>query len=392
MAGARAYLDYNASAPLLASARAAVVAALDVAANPSSVHSEGRAARRLIEDARRDVARLVSAKAEHVVFTSGATEAASTLLTPDWQMGRGAVRMSRLYVSEADHPCLLNGGRFPAAQVTRIGVDADGVVRLDVLAEALVQHDKVEGLPLVAIHAANNETGVIQPVGRIAEIVKAAGGILVVDAVQAAGRIPLDMSAGYADYLILSSHKIGGSKGVGAIVAASDLMMPKPLVSGGGQEKGHRGGTENLAAIAGFGAAAREASAGLQTIETVRQRRDEIEAIVKTLVPDAEIFGIGAPRLANTTFFAIAGIKAETAQIAFDLAGVALSAGSACSSGKVGPSHVLKAMGYGDGLGALRVSVGHATSAEDIELFRSALATIVARQAGKEKASRERAA
>ncbi|MER8701056.1 MULTISPECIES: cysteine desulfurase family protein [unclassified Mesorhizobium] len=392
MAGARAYLDYNASAPLLASARAAVVAALDVAANPSSVHAEGRAARRLIEDARRDVARLVNAKAEHVVFTSGATEAASTLLTPDWQMGRGAVRMSRLYVSEADHPCLLNGGRFPAAQVTRIGVDTDGVARLDVLAEALAQHDKAEGLPLVAIHAANNETGVIQPVGRIAEIVKAAGGILVVDAVQAAGRIPLDMSAGYADYLILSSHKIGGSKGVGAIVAASDLMMPKPLVSGGGQEKGHRGGTENLAAIAGFGAAAREASAGLQTIETVRQRRDEIEAIVKTLVSDAEIFGTGAPRLANTTFFAIAGIKAETAQIAFDLAGVALSAGSACSSGKVGPSHVLKAMGYGDGLGALRVSIGHATSAEDIELFRSALATIVARQAGKEKASRERAA
>ncbi|MER9069075.1 cysteine desulfurase [Mesorhizobium sp. M0902] len=392
MAGARAYLDYNASVPLLASARAAVVAALDVAANPSSVHAEGRAARRLIEDARRDVARLVSAKAEHVVFTSGATEAASTLLTPDWQMGRGAVRMSRLYVSEADHPSLLNGGRFPTGQVTRIGVDADGVVRLDALAAALGAHDKAEGMPLVAIHAANNETGVIQPVGRIAEIVKAAGGILVVDAVQAAGRIPLDMSAGYADYLILSSHKIGGPKGVGAIVAASDLMMPKPLVSGGGQEKGHRGGTENLAAIAGFGVAAREALAGLQTIEAVRQRRDEIEAIVKTLVPDAEIFGTGAPRLANTTFFAIAGIKAETAQIAFDLAGVALSAGSACSSGKVGPSHVLKAMGYGDGLGALRVSIGHATSAEDIELFRSALATIVARQAGKEKASRERAA
>lgn len=391
MAGARAYLDYNASAPLLAAARAAVVAALDVAANPSSVHAEGRAARRLIEDARRNVARLVNARAEHVVFTSGATEAASTLLTPDWQMGRGAVRMSRLYVSEADHPCLLNGGRFPAAQVIRIGVDADGVVRLDVLAEALAQHDKAEGLPLVAIHAANNETGVIQPVGRIAEIVKAAGGILVVDAVQAAGRIPLDISEAYADYFILSSHKIGGPKGVGAIVAASDLMMPKPLVSGGGQEKGHRGGTENLAAIAGFGAAASEASAGLQTIEAVRQRRDEIEAIVKKLVPDAEIFGTGAARLANTTFFAI-GIKAETAQIAFDLAGVALSAGSACSSGKVGPSHVLKAMGYGDSVGALRVSIGHATSAKDIELFRAALATIVARQAGREKANREKAA
>ncbi|MER9597346.1 cysteine desulfurase family protein [Mesorhizobium sp. M0244] len=392
MAGARAYLDYNASAPLLASARAAVVAALDVAANPSSVHAEGRAARRLIEDARRVVARLVNARAEHVVFTSGATEAASTLLTPDWRMGRGAVRMSRLYVSEADHPCLLNGGGFPGAQLARIGVDADGIVRLDALAAALAAHDKAEGLPLVAIHAANNETGVIQPVGRIAEIVKAAGGVLVVDAVQAAGRIPLDISAGYGDYLILSSHKIGGPKGVGAIVAASDLMMPKPLVSGGGQEKGHRGGTENLAAIAGFGAAAREALAGLETIDAVRQRREEIEAIVKTLVPDAEIFGTSAARLANTTFFAIAGIKAETAQIAFDLAGVALSAGSACSSGKVGPSHVLKAMGYGDSLGALRVSIGHATSAEDIELFRAALATIVARQAGKEKASRERAA
>ncbi|MER8387215.1 cysteine desulfurase [Mesorhizobium sp. M0166] len=387
MAGARAYLDYNASVTLLASARAAVVAALDIAANPSSVHAEGRAARRLIEDARRDVARLVSAKAEHVVFTSGATEAASTLLTPDWQMGRGAVRMSRLYVSEADHPCLLNGGRFPAGQVTRIGVDADGIAKLDTLASALSAHDKADGLPLVAIHAANNETGVIQPIGRVAEIVKAAGGILVVDAVQAAGRIPLDMSAGYADYLILSSHKIGGPKGVGAIVAASDLMMPKPLVSGGGQEKGHRGGTENLAAIAGFGAAAREALAGLQTIDAVRQRRDEVEAMVKTQVPDAEIFGTGAPRLANTMFFAIPGIKAETAQIAFDLAGVALSAGSACSSGKVGPSHVLKAMGYGDGLGALRVSIGHATSAEDIELFRSALATIVARRANREKAA-----
>ncbi|RWN24940.1 cysteine desulfurase family protein [Mesorhizobium sp.] len=387
MTGRRAYLDYNASAPLLAAARAAMIAALDAAANPSSVHAEGRAARRLIENARRDVAALVNARAEHVVLTSGATEAASTLLTPDWQMGRGTVRMSRLYVCEADHPCVLNGGRFPAAQVTRIGVEGNGIIKLDALAAALAAHDKVDGLPLVAIHAANNETGVIQPVDRIAEIVKAAGGILVVDAVQAAGRIPLDMSAGYADYLILSSHKIGGPKGVGAVVAASDLMMPRPLVTGGGQEKGHRGGTENPAAIAGFGAAAREAMIGLKSIDAVARHRDEIEAIVKTLVPDAEIFGTGAPRLANTTFFAIAGIKAETAQIAFDLAGVALSAGSACSSGKVGPSHILKAMGHSDSLGALRVSIGHATSAEDIELFRAALADIASRRVGREKAA-----
>ncbi|MCV3209814.1 cysteine desulfurase [Mesorhizobium sp. YC-39] len=387
MAGTRAYLDYNASAPLLSTARDAMITALDVAANPSSVHAEGRAARRLIENARRDVAALVNARPEHVVFTSGATEAASTLLTADWQMGRGTVRMSQVYVSEADHPCILNGGHFPAVQVTRIGVDANGIADLTALAAALGSHGKTDGLPLVAIHAANNETGVIQPVGRIAEIVKAAGGILVVDAVQAAGRIPIDMSAGYADYLILSSHKIGGPKGVGAIVAASDLMMPRPLITGGGQEKGHRGGTENLAAIAGFGAAAREALIGLKSIDAVGRRRDEIEAIVKTLAPDAEIFGTGAPRLANTTFFAIAGIKAETAQIAFDLAGVALSAGSACSSGKVGPSHVLKAMGHSDSLGALRVSIGHATGAEDIELFRTALAGIASRRAGREKAA-----
>ena len=386
MAARRAYLDYNASAPLLPAAREAMLAAMDDAANPSSVHAEGRAARRVIEAARRDVAALVNGKPEHVVFTSGATEAATTLLTPDWQMGRAALRMGRLYVCEADHPCVLNGGRFAAAQVTRIGVDADGVVRLDALVEALGRHDKAEGLPLVAIHAANNETGVIQPLEKIAAVVKAAGGVLVVDAVQAAGRIPLDIAAGYADYLILSSHKIGGPQGAGAIVAAADLMMPKPLVNGGGQEKGHRGGTENLPAIAGFGAAARLALAGLAGIEAVRAKRDEIEAMIVALVPDAEIFGRAARRLANTTFFAIPALKAETAQIAFDLAGIALSAGSACSSGKVGPSHVLKAMGHADA-GALRVSVGASTTPEDIELFRQALTAIAARHASRDRAA-----
>ncbi len=387
MAAERAYLDYNASAPLTAAARMAMLDALEMSANPSSVHTEGRAARRLIEDARRDVAALINARPEHVVFTSGATEAAAMLLTPDWQMGRGALRMGRLYVCEADHPCLLNGGRFPADRVTRIGVDREGIVDLAELEGALVAHDKAEGLPLVAIHAANNETGVIQPLERLGQVVKAAGGILVLDAVQAAGRIPLDVSAGYADYLILSSHKIGGPKGIGAMVAASDLMMPRPLVTGGGQEKGHRAGTENLAAIAGFGAAAREARLALDGMARIRALRDEVEAAVKSLVPDAEIFGTGTERLANTTFFAIPGLKAETAQIAFDLAGVALSAGSACSSGKVGPSHVLKAMGRGDAPGALRVSVGHATTAEDLELFRKALAAIAARRPDREKAA-----
>lgn len=382
MTGHRAYLDYNASAPLLPEARVAMLAALDASANPSSVHGEGRDARRIVENARREIAALVNTKPDHVVFTSGATEAASTLLTPDWRMGRGAVRMSTLYVSAADHPCLFGGGRFSPERVMRIGVDADGVCDLAALGAALAAHDRGEGLPLVAIHLANNETGVIQPVREISSIVKSAGGVLVLDAVQAAGRLPLDLSDGMADYLILSAHKIGGPAGVGAFVAASDLMMPAPLVIGGGQEKGHRAGTENLAGIAGFGAAAGVARDSLQYSDEIRAMRDRIEATILSLAGDTEIFGHGAPRLANTIFFAIPGLKAETAQIGFDLAGVAVSAGSACSSGKVGPSHVLKAMGR-EAVGGLRVSIGRRTTSEDVERFASALAQILARRAGR---------
>lgn len=387
MAADRAYLDFNASAPLTTGARAAVVEALSMPANPSSVHSEGRSARRLIEEARRDVAALVEAKPEHVFFTSGATEAAATLLSPDWQMGRGALRMARLYVSAADHPCILGGGRFAPDQVEVIGVDRQGVVDLEALRATLGRHERSEGLPLVAIHAANNETGVIQPFAEIAMVVREAGGILVLDAVQAAGRIPLDITKACGDYLILSSHKIGGPKGAGAIVAAADLMMPRPLITGGGQEKGHRAGTENLAAIAGFGAAAREARDGLGRMEEVRALRDEIESFLAASDPDIEFFGSGAERLPNTTYFSIPGLKAETAQIAFDLAGVALSAGSACSSGKVGASRVLKAMGRGDEAGALRLSVGLSTSREEIALFKTALAGILARRSGRERAA-----
>jgi cysteine desulfurase len=387
MAAPRAYLDYNASAPLLPEAREAMLAALDVTANPSSVHSEGRAARRVVEEARRDVAALVNARPEHVVFTSGATEAAATLLSPDWRMGRGAIRMSRLYICEADHPCLLAGGSFAPERVTWIGVDAQGMMELADLKAALDSHDRNEGLPLVAVHAANNETGVVQPFARIAALVKAAGGILVLDAVQAPGRIPLDITAACADFLILSSHKIGGPKGVGAIVGASDLTMPKPLIAGGGQEKGHRAGTENLPGIAGFGAAGRHVMENLGHVEAIRAMRDHIEDLVLAAAPDAQIFGRTTERLANTVFFAIPGIKAETAQIAFDLAGVALSAGSACSSGRVGPSHVLKAMGYADTEGALRVSIGQATTEAEIARFGAALSDLLARRAGRTKAA-----
>ncbi|WP_274423969.1 cysteine desulfurase family protein [Chelativorans sp. YIM 93263] len=379
MAAQRIYLDYNATAPLLSAAREAMLDALG-AANPSSVHAEGRAARRIVEDARRDVAELVNGRSEHVVFTSGATEAASMLLTPEWTMGRAPLRFSRVYVSAADHPCLLGGGRFSPESVERIGVTQDGLVDLAALERALDAHDRTEGQPLVAVHAANNETGVIQPVEDVGRLVKKAGGVTIIDAVQAAGRVQLDISKTCTDFLILSSHKLGGPKGVGALVGGADLMMPTALVKGGGQEKGHRAGTENVPGIAGFGAATRQALFSLNHMEAVRSRREEIEKAVLELVPGALIYGQNSERLANTVLFSIPGMKAETAQIAFDLNGIALSAGSACSSGKVGPSHVLQAMDYGEQAGALRVSIGVETEDEDIQRFRAALQKIATKR------------
>ncbi len=391
MAPQRVYLDHNAGAPLLPEARAAMLAAMDAAGNASSVHGEGRAARRLVESARREVAALAGAQPQHVVFTSGATEAANTLLAPRWTMGRAPLAFGAVYVNAADHPATLAGGRFDPADVHVFGVDGAGIARLDELERMLAAHDRGRGLPLVAIHAANNETGVIQPVAEIGRIVHAAGGVLAVDAAQAAGRIPLDISDGTADFLILSGHKLGGPQGVGAIVGRADLMMPAPLVRGGGHERGFRAGTENVAAMAGFGAAARVALASMGEIggemERVRALRDALEAQVLALAPGSSVIGAGAPRLANTSSFALPGIKAETALIAFDMDGIAVSAGSACSSGKVGPSHVLKAMGIGGGEGAIRVSLGRATGEAEIGRFIESLSRLLARSGGRERAA-----
>lgn len=373
------YLDYNASAPLLGEARAAMLAALDVDANPSSVHAAGRAAKAFVQKARRQVASLVNAKPDHVVFTSGATEAAATLLTPHYSFGRSPLTFSKLYVSAADHPCVLAGGRFAPEDVVRLPVKPSGLLDLDALDEALAGHDKSAGLALVAVHWANNETGVIQPVAEIAAAVKAQGGVLVVDAVQALGRISIDISDGCGDFLILSSHKIGGPKGAGAFVAQSDLMMPMPLVPGGGQERGHRGGTEAVANIAGFGAAAEIAGQRLERFAGCESIRDRFEQAILETAPDAIIHGRDAPRLANTLFFTVPGLKAETAQIAFDLAGIAVSSGSACSSGKVGRSHVLTAMGVETDEGAIRLSFGPDTGEDAVTRFREELAKIVAR-------------
>lgn len=373
MKSPRAYLDHNASAPLLPEARAAMIAALDLTANPSSVHHEGREARRIVEAARREVAALCNAKPEHVVFTSGASEAAALALTPNWKMGRSPLTYSRLYVAETDHSIVVGGGRFASDQVVLLPVDAQGVVDLTALEAALGAHDKAEGLPLVAVHLANNESGVIQPSARIAKIVHDAGGVFVLDAVQAGGRISLDISELCADFLILAAHKIGGPKGAGALVGTSDVLMPAAIAAGGGQERGHRAGTENYAAIAGFGVAARQALENLERAGELQERRDRIVTILRDIAPNATVFGEGTQRLPNTVFFSIPDVKAETLLIALDLSGVAVSAGSACSSGKVGASRVLKAMGYGETVSGLRVSVGHQTTDVEIDQFATAL-------------------
>lgn len=234
---------------------------------------------------------------------------------------------------------------------------------------------------MVAIMLVNNETGIIQPVEAAAKIVHAHGGLLVVDAVQAAGRIPVDIGALGADFLILSSHKIGGPKGVGALVSRGETLMPAPLVRGGGQEKGHHSGTENLPGILGFGAAAKSASLEIETRNArIEALRDRLERGMRDAAADVEIYGQGLRRVANTCFFTLPGMKAETGQIAFDLEGVSLSAGSACSSGKVGESHVLKAMGRDPDIGALRISLGWETNDDDVSQAIDAFSKIAGRR------------
>ena len=365
----RAYLDWNATAPLRAEARAAMLSALDAAGNPSSVHGEGRAARALIEQAREQVAALAGARPEHVVFTSGGTEANNLALTPDIQIGADRAPRDRLLVSAIEHPSVLAGGRFPATAVEMLPVTDEGIVDLGALRAALANG----GRPLVSVMLANNETGIVQPIYEVAAIVHEAGGLLHVDAVQAAGRIALDIKALGVDLLTLSAHKLGGPKGAGALLRAHDsLHFPIPLLRGGGQERGLRAGTENVAAIAGFGAAARAARRDAAAeAAAMLALRHALERGLKAASPEVTIFGESAARLPNTTLFALTGIKAETALIGFDLAGIAVSSGSACSSGKVQASHVLSAMRVAPALasGAIRVSLAPSTTPGEIEGF-----------------------
>lgn len=373
----RAYLDHNATAPLRGPARAKMLDVLRAAGNPSSVHAEGRAARALVEAAREKVAALVGGRARNVIFTSGATEALNLALSGRWRGPNGA--SARLLLGATEHVAALDGHGF-GAEAEILPVSADGLLDLAALDAALA---RAGGPALLCLQAANNETGVLQPVAVAAEKVHAAGGLVVCDAVQAAGRIPCTFETTGADMLVLSSHKIGGPQGAGALVLRdSALTCDRPLIRGGGQERGFRGGTENVAAIAGFGAAAEEALGSRdQEATDAGALRDQIEAEILKLAPSATIFGAGATRLPNTCAFAIPGLAAETALMAFDLAGIALSSGSACSSGKVKRSYVLAAMRISDDLArcALRASLGWTSTEADVAAFSVALGDILAR-------------
>jgi cysteine desulfurase len=360
----RVYLDWNATTPLRPEAREAMAAAWELSGNPSSVHAEGRQARRLVEEARAVVAVAVGAIKRNVVFTSGGTEANTLALTPGLRRGSGPP-VERLLVSAIEHASVLAGGRFPAEAIGSIGVTSSGLLDLDHLRAML------EGGPpaLVSVMSANNETGAVQPVAEVAEMVHAKGSLLHVDAIQAFGKIPSDINAMNADLVTLSAHKIGGPKGVGAVILAEGILGLASGLRGGGQEQGRRAGTENVAGIAGFGAAAKAAmvarSGDAIRLESLRNRLEK--GLHQT--PDVVVFSENAPRLPNTTLFTVPGLRAETAVIGFDLAGIAVSSGSACSSGKVQPSHVLDAMGFGPELaqGAVRLSLGWSTSEADVD-------------------------
>jgi cysteine desulfurase len=360
----RIYLDWNATTPLRPEAREAMAAALDICGNPSSIHAEGRQARKLVEDARASLAGAVGVSPRNVVFTSGGTEANGLALKSGLKRGSNPP-IERLVVSAIEHASVLAGGQFPAEAIETAAVLRSGMLDLQHLGAVL------EGRPpaLISVMLANNETGALQPVMEAAEIVHALGGLMHVDAIQAFSKMPFKMNTLNADLVTLSAHKIGGPKGVGALVLAEGLSGLEPLLRGGGQELSRRAGTENVTGIVGFGAAVKAALASSEG-EAIRLKglRNRLESGLRE-TPGAIVFSEDAPRLPNTTLFTVPGLKAETAVIGFDLAGIAVSSGSACSSGKVQPSHVLEAMGFSPEIaqGAVRLSLGWSTSDADID-------------------------
>ncbi|WP_072385686.1 cysteine desulfurase family protein [Hyphomicrobium sp. CS1BSMeth3] len=361
MTAERTYLDWNATAPLLPEARAAIERALDVHGNPSSVHAEGRRARAVVETAREQVAALIGARPSEIVFTSGATEACATVLAAPW---------SAILVAGIEHDAVLRPAEATTGQHIALAVDADGRVDLaevgDKARSAVTEYGA--GNILAALQIANNETGVLQPLPEVAAIAREAGALVFTDAAQAAGRIPIDFAAIGADFMALSAHKLGGPKGIGALVVRDGRELP-PLIRGGGQERRRRGGTENIPGIAGFGAAADVARKTVAEHARIAALRDRLEANLLDTTPEARIVGAGTERLPNTTCIALPGHAAETLVIRFDLAGIAVSAGAACSAGKIGASHVLMAMGLDEttARSAIRISIGPTTTNHDID-------------------------
>jgi cysteine desulfurase len=376
---ARVYLDYNATSVPRVSAKEAMTAAMLAPANASSVHTEGRAARAIVEHARHQLSVLIGAQTEAIFFTSGATESNATALSPELELAGKPARFDVLLLSGVEHPAVRAGGSFKQEQIEYVPVDANGVIVLDALKEALAAHKKAGRRAFVSLMAANNETGVLQPLRAAADIVHAHDGVFHSDAVQVIGKIPFDLRESGVDILSITSHKLGGPQGVGAVVTAHrDTRLPA-IMRGGGQERGRRQGTESVAAIAGFGAAATEAG---QTLTPEGSRlgalRAKIEEGIRSIAKDAVIFGERAARLPNTTFFATPGVTAETALIVLDLDGVAISAGSACSSGKSAASPTLQAMGVSSEIGrcAMRVSTGWNTTDADVTQFLNTFAKV----------------
>jgi cysteine desulfurase len=358
---ARTYLDHNASSPLRPSARAAMIAALDATGNPSSVHAEGRRARAIIDTAREQVAALLGAKPSEVVFTSGATEANNCVMAGGWKA---------ICVSAIEHDSVLAPARASGAKVIALPASADGVVDLQSVAEQLSHAGAGGARALLSVMMANNETGVVQPLAEAAALAREHGLSLHVDAVQGPGRLPVDFATLGADTLVVSAHKLGGPRGIGALIVRDGVSLPA-LVKGGGQERRRRGGTESVAGIAGFGAAAAEAAGAVDAAGRMAALRDKLESGVMATTPNAVIIGRNAPRIANTSCVAVPGKPAETLVIRLDLEGIAVSAGAACTSGKVGANSVLEAMGLGADItrSAVRISLGPQTNDDDIAAF-----------------------
>ncbi len=385
------YLDHNATSPLRPESLSAVTHALAVGGNPSSIHANGRAARAIIDSAREQVAALAGAKPDSVIFTSGATESNTLALfgavegsLEGEDLKNGSGRITRIFVSAIEHASVLATAdrlaeRFPWLRVSRLAVTADGVIDLEGLRVALREG---KGRTLVAVMAANNETGVVQPIAEVSRLVRDAGGLLLVDAVPAAGKMALDFSL--CDYMVLSGHKMGAPMGVGALLVAQAAPLAAQLV-GGGQQKGSRAGAENLSGIAGFGAAAHALADGEGERARIAHLRVHFETALKTAAPETVFFGSKAARLCSTSAFAIPGLTAESAMIGLDLDGVMLSSGSTCSSGKVSVSHVLTAMGVDEKLAscALRASFGWSSTMDDVNAAIQSLLKLRERAQGK---------